>query len=175
MLIYGQPDPYEGSKIRMEYPEWGHRVKSLIVPLPGKFTRYLYWQSVPFKVRRGDVVIVEHASKLLDNYPLFLMQQLGWISLCYFGHGKNFQGHREIGLARKIKQLMVRRVARWFAYTEISRQILLDQNVPDDRITIVNNTLAVTRQLNESDVERHRSRFCVHRWAVQGKAPGPGV
>ena len=39
ILIYGQPDAYEGSKIRMEYPEWGKRVKSFIIPLPGKFTR----------------------------------------------------------------------------------------------------------------------------------------
>lgn len=159
VLIYGQPDPYEGSKIRMEFPEWGQRVKSLIIPLPGKFTRYLYWQGVPFKVRRGDVVIVEHASKLLDNYWLFALQQLGWISLCYFGHGKNFQSHREIGLARKLKELMVRRVARWFAYTEISRQALLEQQVPDERIVVVNNTLTVSRKLEESEVQRHRSRF----------------
>ncbi|ASJ74540.1 glycosyltransferase family 4 protein [Granulosicoccus antarcticus] len=159
VLIYGPPDAYEGSKIRMEYPEWGHRVKSLIIPLPGKFTRYLYWQGSPFKVRRGDVVIVEHASKLLDNYLLFALQQIGWISMCYFGHGKNFQSHREIGLARKLKQLMVRRVARWFAYTEISRQALLEQEVPDERIVVVNNTLTVTRKLEESEVQRHKSRF----------------
>lgn len=159
VLIYGQPDAYEGSKIRMEFPEWGTRVKSLIIPLPGKFTRYLYWQNVPLKIRRGDVVIVEHASKLLDNYFLFLLQQLGFISLCYFGHGRNFQSHREIGIARKLKQLMVRRVARWFAYTEISRQALLEQEVPDERIVVVNNTLTISRQLEESDVTRHPSRF----------------
>jgi len=159
VLIYGQPDAYEGSKIRMEYPDWGTRVKSLIIPLPGKFTRYLYWQGVVFKIKRGDVVIVEHASKLLDNYLLFALQQLRWISLCYFGHGKNFQGHREIGPARKLKQLMVKRIARWFAYTEISRQALLDQDVPDSRITVVNNTLTVSKTLKESDVSRHKSRF----------------
>lgn len=159
VLIYGQPDPYEGSKIRMEFPDWGHRVKSFIIPLPGKFTRYLYWQNVPFKVKRGDVVIVEHASKLLDNYFLFALQQLGWISLCYFGHGKNFQSHREIGLARKLKKLMVKRVARWFAYTEISRQALLQQEVADKRIVVVNNTLTVSRKLEESEVTRNDRKF----------------
>lgn len=159
VLIYGPPDAYEGSKIRMEYPEWGHRVKSLIIPLPGKFTRYLYWQGAAFKVRRGDVVIVEHASKLLDNYLLFALEQIGWISLCYFGHGRNFQSHREISIARKLKRLMVRRVSRWFAYTEISRQALLEQEVPDERIVVVNNTLTVSRQLEEVDVPRHKSRF----------------
>lgn len=159
VLIYGQPDPYEGSKIRMEYPDWGRRVKSLIIPLPGKFTRYLYWQGVPFRIRRGDVVIVEHASKLLDNYPLFALQQLGFIKMCYFGHGRNFQSHREISIARKLKQLMVKRVARWFAYTEISRKALLEQDVPDERIVVVNNTLTVLRQLEESEVPRCRTRF----------------
>jgi len=159
VLVYGQPDAYEGSKIRMEYPDWGMRVNSRIIPLPGKFTRYLYWQGVPLKVRRGDVVIVEHASKLLDNYPLFALQQLGWISLCYFGHGRNFQSQREIAPARALKRLMVRRIARWFAYTEISRKALLEQDVPDDRIVVVNNTLTVTRALEESDVERHPERL----------------
>lgn len=159
VLIYGQPDAYEGSKIRMEYPSWGTQVKSLIIPLPGKFTRYLYWQGSPFKIKRGDVVIVEHASKLLDNYALFALQQVGWVSLCYFGHGRNFQSHREISLARKLKQLMVKRVARWFAYTEISRQALLEQQVPDERIVVVNNTLVVSKTLEESNVQRHDSRF----------------
>ena len=159
VLIYGRPDAYEGSKIKMEYPDWGQKVSSWIIPLPGKFTRYLYWQWAPFKVRRGDVVIVEHASKLLDNYPIFLMQQVGWVSMCYFGHGKNFQGHREIALARKIKQLMVRKISIWFAYTEISRQILIDQNVPDEKIVVVNNTLTESRQLDESEVERDPKKF----------------
>jgi len=159
VLIYGRPDGYEGSKIKMEYPEWGQKVKSWIIPLPGKFTRYLYWQWAPFKVRRGDFVIVEHASKLLDNYPIFLMQQFGWVSMCYFGHGKNFQGHREIAPARKIKQAMVKRISIWFAYTEISRQILLEQDVPDEKIVVVNNTLKQLRQLEESEVERDPKKF----------------
>ena len=159
VLIYGRPDSYEGSKIKMEYPDWGQKVNSWIIPLPGKFTRYLYWQWAPLKVRRGDVVIVEHASKLLDNYPIFLMQQIGWVSMCYFGHGKNFQGHREIGLARKIKQLMVRRISIWFAYTEISRQILIDQKVPDEKIVVVNYTLTESRKLHESEVQREPKRF----------------
>jgi len=159
VLIYGRPDGYEGSKIKMEYPEWGDQVKSWIIPLPGKFTRYLYWQWAPFKVRRGDFVIVEHASKLLDNYPIFLMEQLGWVSMCYFGHGKNFQGHREIGPARAIKQAMVKKISIWFAYTEISRKVLIDQNVPDEKIVVVNNSLKVLRQIEESEVKRDPKRF----------------
>jgi glycosyltransferase involved in cell wall biosynthesis len=87
------------------------------------------------------------------------MQQIGWVSMCYFGHGKNFQGHREIGLARKIKQLMVRRISIWFAYTEISRQILIDQKVPDEKIVVVNNTLTESRKLHESEVQREPKRF----------------
>lgn len=159
ILIYGRPDGYEGSKIKMEYPEWGHQVKSWIIPLPGKFTRYLYWQWAPFKVRRGDFVIVEHASKLLDNYPIFLMEQLGFVSMCYFGHGKNFQGHREIGPARAIKQAMVKKISIWFAYTEISRKVLIEQNVPDEKIVVVNNTLKVLRQIEESEVKRDPKKF----------------
>jgi len=159
ILIYGPPDPYEGSKIRMEYPEWGKKVKSIIFPLPGKFTRYLYWQGAPFKIKKGDVVIVEHASKLLDNYILFVLQQIGIVYMCYFGHGRNFQAHREIALARKIKQFMIKRVSLWFAYTDISKDVLLKQSVPEDKIVVVNNTLKVKNILQESDVSRKKHKF----------------
>jgi len=156
VLIYGQPDPFEGSKIRMEFPSWGTRVKSLIIPLPG---RYLYWQGAPFKGRKGDVVIVEHASKLLDNYVLFALQQIGFLRLCYFGHGRNFQDAHEIWVARKIKRLMVARVYRWFAYTQMSVDALVDQGVDPSIIVSVNNTLKHKATLDEGQVERESERL----------------
>ena len=151
VLVYGQPDPYEGSKIKMMFPEWGTRVKSLIIPLPG---RYLYWQWAPFKVRKGDVVIVEHASKLLDNYFIFLLEQLNFVHMCYFGHGRNFQDAHELWLAKVIKKLMLKRVSRWFAYTDMSKDSLLDQGVDVDIITTINNTLIHNTALSEAEVTR---------------------
>lgn len=137
-LVYGQPDPFEGSKVRMEHPEWGRKVNSKIPKLAG---RYLYWLGAIRHVRKNDMVIVEHAAKLLDNYVLYAASRLGYLKMGYFGHGENFQSRHELGLSRIVKKAMLINVTRWFAYTEVSRQSLLRQGVKDDMITVVNNTL----------------------------------
>ena len=138
VLVYGQPDPYEGSKVKMEYPVWGNRVKNHIVKLAGK---YIYWQRATRFVQKGDLVVAEHAAKLLDNYVFYLWCQIGYVQFSYFGHGENFQKTHELPLSSWLKKLMIRRVSHWFAYTEISRQSLIRQSVEVGRITVVNNTL----------------------------------
>jgi len=151
ILIYGSPDPYEGSKIKMSYPEWGIKVDSKIFKF---FGRYLYWQGAIHKVRKGDIVIAEQAAKLLDNYILYFMQQFGYIKFCYFGHGKNFQNKYEIPISRFIKKLMLKRISCWFSYTNMSTDALLEQGVSVDKIQTVNNTLQKTNTLTEKDVTR---------------------
>lgn len=139
VLLYCEPDPYEDSKVQMVYPEWGIRAKTRHFSI---FGRYLYWASLGKHLKRGDLVVVEHAAKLLNNYPIFLARQLGWLKMGYFGHGQNFQPTTELRLSALIKKLMLRRVDNWFAYTEVSRQSLLRQGVDEAVITVVNNTLA---------------------------------
>lgn len=139
VLVYGEPDPFEGSKVRMEYPEWGIRTESTIRRVAG---RYLYFQRVHRVVRPGDLVVVEHAAKLLDNYYLFLARQLGRIRMGYFGHGQNFQAKSELRISAYVKRRMLSDVDRWFAYTRVSHASLVRQGVPPERITVVNNTLA---------------------------------
>ncbi len=138
VLVCGQPDPFEGSKVRVEYPDWAQRVKSRIVRFRG---RYLYWQQAWRHVRRGDLVVVEHAAKLLDNYLLYALSRVGYLHFGYFGHGENFLVGGELGLSRFVKKAMLCRVARWFAYTEVSRRSLERQGVDEALISVVNNTL----------------------------------
>lgn len=142
VLLYCEPDPYEHSKVQMVYPNWGLRAKTKHFSL---FGRYLYWASLSKYLKRGDLVVVEHAAKLLNNYPLFLARQLGLLKMGYFGHGENFQPTTELRLSAVIKKMMLRRVDHWFAYTEASRQSLLRQSVDDNVITVVNNTLAPSK------------------------------
>lgn len=138
-LVYGPPDPYEGSKVRTVSPEWGVRVNTRHVNLRG---RWLYRQRAGRHARRGDLVVVEHAAKLLDNYGLYARCLAGRLKMGYFGHGENFQTAHELGISRALKKFMLDGVTRWFAYTEVSRRSLLDQGVSDERITVVDNTLA---------------------------------
>gem|GEM_PF-1428064 len=138
VLVYGSPDPFEGSKVKMEYPDWGIHAKTRIFKVKG---RYLYWLSAFKYVKRGDFVVAEHAAKLLDNYLFYTAKQLGRIDFGYFGHGQNFQAKSELPVSSWLKKMTLSRVTRWFAYTEVSRQSLLRQGVDDSAITVVNNAL----------------------------------
>ena len=96
VLLYGHPDAYEGSKVRTMEPSWGLKVDSRIFSVLG---RYLYWQGANKHIKKGDLVIVEHAAKLLDNYVIFAKRQLGGCKMAYFGHGKCFQPKVELFLS----------------------------------------------------------------------------
>ena len=139
VLIYCEPDPYEGSKVQMEYPEWGIQASTRHFSL---LNRYLYWAGVRKYLKRGDIVIAEHAAKLLDNYFIFAARQLGWLKMGYFGHGENFQATTEMKISAFVKKLMLKRVDHWFAYTDVSKTSLIRQQVDNGIITVVNNTLA---------------------------------
>lgn len=139
VLLYCEPDPYENSKVQMVFPDWGIRTKTHHFSV---FGRYLYWANISQHLKRDDLVIVEHAAKLLNNYVIFLARQIGWLKMGYFGHGQNFQPTTELRLSALVKKLMLRRVDHWFAYTEVSQQSLLRQSVDEAIITVVNNTLA---------------------------------
>ncbi len=140
VLVYCEPDPYEDSKVQMVYPDWGIRVKTRHFSL---LNRYLYWAGIMKYLKRGDIVIVEHAAKLIDNYLIFAARQFRWLEMGYFGHGENFQATTELKVSAFIKKLMLRRVDHWFAYTDVSRDSLRRQSVDESIISVVNNTLAM--------------------------------
>ena len=140
VLVYCEPDPYENSKVRMVYPDWGIKASTRHFSL---FNRYLYWAGIFKHLKRGDVVIVEHAAKLIDNYVIFAARQFGWLKMGYFGHGENFQATTEFKVSAIVKKLMLRRVDHWFAYTDVSKDSLLRQGVDKSIVTVVNNTLDV--------------------------------
>jgi len=156
VLLYGPPDAYEGSKVKTMDPSWGLKVDSRIFSILG---RYLYWQGVNRHIKKGDLVIVEHAAKLLDNYVVFAKRQLGGCKMAYFGHGKCFQPEVELFISRWVKKLMLRKVDRWFAYTEVSRESLLEQDVSDDIISVVNNTLVSPIKLESLESKKVTDRF----------------
>lgn len=156
VLVYCEPDPYEDSKVKMVYPEWGIRARTRHFSV---FHRYLYWASVFKYLKRDDLVVVEHAAKLIDNYFIFAARQLGYLKMGYFGHGENFQATTEYKVSAIIKRLMLRRVDHWYAYTEVSRLSLRRQEVLESIITVVNNTLAPAANAHLGDTPGDRCTF----------------
>lgn len=157
VLVYGKPDPFEGSKVKTVFPEWGIKTNTRHFKIKG---RYLYWQNAISTIKRGDFVIVEHAAKLLDNYLFFAARQVGYLKMGYFGHGHNFQATTEYKISAVLKRFMLKRIDRWFAYTEISQQSLLAQEVDSKIISVVNNTLEKSINVSFADTEPDPLNFC---------------
>ncbi len=92
-------------------------------------------------MRRGDLVIVEQASKLLVNYILFALHLTGFIRLGMWGHGRTVRARRSSALGEALKNAISRHVSWWFAYNERSAAFVRELGFPDDRITRLQNAI----------------------------------
>lgn len=139
-LCYGQEHPgsrpgsihYEGT--------WVRRIRN----------RYLFndggdagvvWQPCLRELAQSDLVIAEHAARLLINYPLAALSRLGGARLALWGHGTNLQGENRRGIASRMRHTMTQGAHWWFAYTELSARIVAGAGYPSERITVVNNAI----------------------------------
>lgn len=102
--------------------------------------RELVYQPVARLARGYDLVIVENANKLLINPVLACMNGLGMTRLAYWGHGKNFQGGEAL-MGASLKSAMLRHAHWWFAYNDLSAEIVRETGFPKERITSVMNTI----------------------------------
>jgi glycosyltransferase involved in cell wall biosynthesis len=135
ILIYGQPGKNDQSKKDAIDIPWGKRIRNRIFTIGGK---EIYWQP-SYKLLKGvDLIIIEHASKLLLNYILLLFKP-GRIA--FWGHGRNFQEESANKLAEFLKVKMSQYADWWFAYTDISKTIITDQGYPQEKITVVQNSI----------------------------------
>jgi len=104
--------------------------------------REFVWQPVLDLTKSVDLVIVEQASKLLVNYFLLARQLLPRTpSVAMWGHGVNLQTQTANRLGEYVKKLVSRRSRWWFAYTEGTRQIMINKGIPASRITVVQNSI----------------------------------
>jgi hypothetical protein len=138
VLIHGSPSESEALKRDGVEIEWSHHVRDRCIKIG---QHKLYWQPCLKHIRGADLVIVEQASKLILNYVLFVCQIVGLEKLCFWGHGKNFQVNRANVAGERIKLLMSHHVHWWFAYNDLSAEIVRSLGYPEDRITSVQNSI----------------------------------
>lgn len=140
-LIYGQPllgDQKRNDSIEIDWA-YQHQSKQI-----GKFI----WQPCLHQLRDADLIVVEHASKLLLNYLLFIKGLFTRTRVAYWGHGKNHSATSFNASSEQIKNLMAKRATWYFAYTHKSKEHLVEIGVSESRITDVNNAID-TRKLVE--------------------------
>ena len=170
VLIYGLPDPEEAKKRDTAAIPWGHAVQNRRIPF-GR--RSFWWQPCAALIRGSDLVIVEQASRLLLNYLLLAGQTLGGPKVAFWGHGRNFQGHRASRAAETVKRLISRWPHWWFAYTEGSAEVVRQLHYPLDRITAVQNAIDTSGlRLRRALVDDKELAALRVRWGIQSRNIG---
>jgi glycosyltransferase involved in cell wall biosynthesis len=80
------------------------------------------------------------------------------------------QSEHSSSLRRWLKRTLTGAVDHWFAYTQISADIIAKTGYPHDRITVVNNSVATNEILVAAENVRHKGRDVVRQ--ALGLAPG---
>lgn len=148
--------------------DWAQRVPPRWFKVAG---RRLLWQPARAALRGTDLVIVEQASKHLLNYVLAAEQLVDDRRLAFWGHGRDFSSAGR-GAAEAVKRAMTRRAHWWFAYTQLSADVVAGTGFPRDRITVVQNaldtrsTVRVIDGLTREDVAQVRAEYGVGRGPV---------
>jgi glycosyltransferase involved in cell wall biosynthesis len=162
VLIHGEPENREATKGDAAELDWAIKIHDRTFKVG---SRAVYWQPCLRQLQGADLVIVEQASKLLLNYVLFLKHLAGWKKLAFWGHGKNLQLHRASRAGEVVKGFMSRRVHWWFAYNDLSADIVHSLGYPQDRITSIQNAIdtgqlvRAREQLANRDIERVRQQL----------------
>lgn len=99
----------------------------------------LCWQPVKRHLAGADLVIVTQENKLLQNHLLMLQPRR--FKLAFWGHGANLQSDNRNGLKERFKRWTTNRVDWWFAYTQMSADLVASAGFPGSRITVLNNAV----------------------------------
>lgn len=142
-LMVGKGTPTEERKQDAGELRW-------VTSLP---TRYfagdrLCWQPLSSDQMKGvDLLIVTQENKLLQNHLLMLKSRK--FKLAFWGHGANLQSSNPNGLKERFKRWTTNRVDWWFAYTQMSANLVAAAGFPDARITVLNNAVDTAELLSQ--------------------------
>ena len=125
----------------------------------------LCWQSCFLRVRKHDLVIVEHANTLMLNVPLIAYSKMTKMKVGFWGHGRNYQASTR-RLSDVVKDRTLLTVDWWFVYTRDGFKYVKSVGFKPKHISVVNNSIdtrAFANQLNtvsETEVATLRIDKC---------------
>jgi glycosyltransferase involved in cell wall biosynthesis len=137
-LVHGQATRRERIKMDEGSLPWAYKVVNKVWEVGA---RDWIWQPFPRALKDADLVVVMQENRILSNYPLLLARVWSARRVAYWGHGVNFQSDAPGGLRESWKRLMLTRVDWWFAYTEMTVDIVRRTGYPEERITCLNNAI----------------------------------
>nr|WP_315464257.1 glycosyltransferase family 4 protein [uncultured Rhodoferax sp.] len=137
-LVYGQPDAAAQVRNDSGHLPWANSVQETTIRLGNTAA---IWVPTPKGIAKPDLVIVTQENKLLANYAWLLRRLLGGPKVAYWGHGINFQSDAPTGLRERWKRFLLTRVDWWFAYTQMTVDLLTQANYPAAQTTCLNNAI----------------------------------
>lgn len=137
-LVHGQSTRRELAKKDVGNISWANVVINKVWEVG---ERDWLWQPFPKHLRDADLVAVMQESRLLSNYQLMLSRLWSKRKLAFWGHGANFQSDAPNGLREIWKRFLLTKVDWWFAYTQITVDIVAKVGYPINQITCLNNSI----------------------------------
>jgi len=155
-------DPPALSKLKADTTElpWAIKAPKYYIG-PSKYN--LVFQNALNVLRDADLIIMQQESRLLLNYLLHLRRAFGRVKIAYFGHGRNFQAPVGDGAGDRLKRFLATKVDWWFAYNDLSAEVVESYGFPRERITSFRNAIDMKLLLSEvadvsaEDIEARRN------------------
>lgn len=170
-LVHGHPTRRDKVRNDVGFLTWATPVDNWSCSISNQD---LIWMPFPSHLRDADLVVIMQENRLLSNYPLLLSRWWSSRKIAYWGHGKNFQSNAPAGLCEKWKDFLLMRVDWWFAYTEMTVDILCKAGFPAERITRLDNAIdtstfkADLTSWNDADIAAERERLGIAKNAPVG-------
>lgn len=157
VLAYGDPAMNEISKQDGADLSWATHLD----------TRYYFedricWQPFYGLSKDADVIVIAHENKLIFN--LFIQWFFKDKKVILWGHGQNLQRDKP-DIRDTFKRITACKADWWFGYTDYSIPLIKNNGYPEDRITILNNSIDTKsfsenlRNLKEIDVNSIRKKY----------------
>jgi L-malate glycosyltransferase len=132
-LAHGTPTSAEISKNDNGNLSWAERI-----PTSYFWGERICWLPYGSLMRSAHMVVATSENKLIYNLlPQFFNTS---VRFAFWGHGRNMQGkHRS--WKEGFKRWTAERADWWFAYTNRSRDMVLQSGFPSDHVTVLNNSI----------------------------------
>lgn len=137
-LVHGQASRRELARKDEGKLPWAHKVDNRYWEIG---ERDIVWQPFPAVFKDADLVVLMQENRNLLNYLILLSRIYSPRKVAYWGHGKNFQSAAPTGLRERWKEFLLTRVDWWFAYTEVTVDILRTAGYDEERITCLDNSI----------------------------------
>ena len=137
-LVHGKASKKE--KIRSDEGSipWASEVKNIYLNIAGID---LLWQPYPRHLRNSNLIVLMQENKQISNYRWIFGRLWSKRKVAYWGHGRNFQSSAPSGIREYWKSWLIGKIDWWFAYTEMTSDILTGSGYPVERITVLNNAI----------------------------------